>query len=269
MCSARRSSVAVLRDELTMRCKQPDGPAHAMPAAFYTSKAFHRVECDHIFRKEWICLGHIGEIPNRGDYYTAELVGEPLLILKDDDGTARVFSNVCRHRGHPLADGKGTRRRFVCPYHAWSYGLDGTLKSAPYMEQCEGFDKKAIRLPEFRSEIWKGFIFANLDANAAPLSTGLLDLESLVQNYHIENRRLVHQEEDRWNTNWKCLTENFMEGYHLSITHAKTLHHITPTSLCRKIPGGESYTAYTSGYDPKFPNREPFHSDLTEKERRQ
>ncbi len=263
------AAIAALRAELTQRGKTSNTLSRAMLAAFYTSEAFHDFERDHLFHQEWVCLGHSGEIPNRGDYFTTELAGEQLLVVRDDAGVPRVLSNVCRHRGHPVAEGKGTRRRFVCPYHAWSYGCDGALRNAPFMDRVEGFDKTSIRLPQFKSEIWKEFIFVNLDGGAAPLADRLTGLEHLTQNYHIEERHFLHQEEECWGTNWKCLTENFMEGYHLSITHAKTLHHITPTALCRKIPGGDGYTAYASGYDPKYPDREHCHPDLTADERRQ
>jgi phenylpropionate dioxygenase-like ring-hydroxylating dioxygenase large terminal subunit len=112
------SSLAALREQLTKRGTTSADQARGMPAGFYTSEAFHELERDHLFRKEWVCLGHTGEIPKRGDFFTTELAGEQLLVLRDDTGAPRVLSNVCRHRGHPVAEGKGTRRRFVCPYHA-------------------------------------------------------------------------------------------------------------------------------------------------------
>jgi phenylpropionate dioxygenase-like ring-hydroxylating dioxygenase large terminal subunit len=269
MATRNSSDIEPLRDLLTSYREDSNGPVKTMPAQFYTSEAFHRFENDHLFRKEWICLGHVGEIPRAGDFFTTELVDEMLLVVRDHEAVPRVLSNVCRHRGHPVAEGKGNRRRFVCPYHAWSYGCDGALLNAPFMQKVEAFDKRKIRLPELRSEIWKGFIFVNLDGQAPPLDVRLHDLERTASNYHLGERHLLFQEEDTWQTNWKCLTENFMEGYHLSITHAKTLHHITPTALCRKLPGGEGYTAYVSGYDPDFPDREPYHPDLTPEERRQ
>ena len=269
MGTSASPSVHALREELTKRGQSTNAPPRTMPAEFYTSSEFHQLECEHLFRKEWVCLGHCGEIPKRGDFFTTELVGEQLLVLRDDEGVVQVFSNVCRHRGHPVVEGKGNRLRFVCPYHGWSYGRNGGLLNAPFMDKAEGFDKKTIRLPRLESEIWKGFIFVNLDGAAPPLADRLQGLEPYIDNYHIEERHALYQEEETWHTNWKCLTENFMEGYHLSITHAKTLHHITPTALCKKVPGGEGYTAYLSGYDAKYPDREPYHADLTAQERRQ
>lgn len=268
MAIREQSIIDDLCRELTDR--QPGGysVARGMPAAYYTSPDFLTLEEEEIFRKEWICLGHSGEIPNPGDYITTDLVGEPLLVVRNDAGEVRVLSNVCRHRGNLVATGKGNKRNFTCAYHAWSYGRSGELKAAPLMDSVEGFDKNSCALPDFKVELWCNFIFINLDRESAPLAPRLEGLQILSANYHIEERNLLHSEEDTWATNWKSLTENFMEGYHLSITHRKTLHAITPTSLARKLPGGEGYTAYASGYAPDFPQRGPFHEDLSEEERK-
>jgi len=255
--------------DLTQRLNGGKLAARGMPAAFYTCAEFLDFEEEEIFRKEWICLGHAGEIANPGDYFTTELAGEPLLVVRGETGEVRVLSNVCRHRGNLVATGKGNRRRFACPYHAWSYDLTGAQKGAPLMDTVAGFDKKTCRLPNLNVELWCNFIFVNLDGKATPLAPRLEGLRALGVNYHNEARHFLHLEEDTWATNWKCLTENFMEGYHLSVTHRKSSHAITPTALARKLPGGAGYTAYAAGYAPDFPQRAPFHPDLSEDERKQ
>jgi phenylpropionate dioxygenase-like ring-hydroxylating dioxygenase large terminal subunit len=242
--------------------------AHTMPPAFYTSSAFLELERSELFHKEWICLGHIGEVPEPGDYFTTELVDEQLIVSRGTDGAVHVLSNVCRHRGNLVAEGKGNRRSFVCGYHAWTYELDGTLKTAPLMSRVAGFDRAACSLPRFNTEIWNNFIFVNLDGQAAPLAPQLATLDRILHNYHNEERTLLFTDEAVWNTNWKNLNENFMEGYHLFATHPQTLQPMTPTQLCRKIPGEDSWTAYRSYYDPAFPPRGPFHADMTEDEQR-
>lgn len=261
--------VQYIRDELanikTVRADQ----ARTMPPPYYTSPEFLQLEEDHIFRKEWVCVGHSLEIPSPGDYYTTELVGEQLLVIRSESGGVRVLSNVCRHRGNMLAQGNGNRRRFTCPYHAWTYNAEGQLLGAPLMDCVEGFDRSKISLPNFATEIWQGFIYVNLDGKASPLAGRLHDLLPHIQNYRLEDRNLIHNEETVWNTNWKCLTENFMEGYHLTPTHAKTLHPMTPTSLCRKMPNGKYFTGYFSGYNPNYPQRKPYPAELTEEERQQ
>lgn len=269
MAAKKSPIVAELFQELSQRTNTGKTAAKGMPGAFYTSDEFLAVEEEEIFRKEWVCLGHAGEIPEPGDYFTTELVGEPLLVVRGDDGKVNVLSNVCRHRGNLVITGKGNKRLFVCPYHAWSYDRKGALKAAPLMETVPEFKKKGCKLPSLKTELWNNFIFVNLDGKAKALGPRLRGLQEAGKNYHIEERHFLHLEEDVWDTNWKCLTENFMEGYHLSVTHRKTLHKITPTALCRKLPTSPGYTAYASGYASDFPQREPFHPDLTEDEKRQ
>jgi choline monooxygenase len=249
--------------------QRTDGRAAlTMPPAFYTSPEFLKLEEDRIFRKEWICLGRADEVPTPGDYFAAELLGEPIVVVRGTDEKIHVLSNVCRHRGTVIAEGRGTSRRLVCPYHGWTYSCEGQLLHAPHMDQVEGFDVKARHLPAFRSELWQGFIFTNLDASAMPLAPRLEALEPYLANYHPGEMIYFDGDEERWQTNWKCLSENFMEGYHLSFTHRQTLHPITPTALCEKFPGGAAYTGYISNFDPKFPDRGLYHPDLDEKQRR-
>ncbi|MEO1193452.1 MAG: aromatic ring-hydroxylating dioxygenase subunit alpha [Pseudomonadota bacterium] len=244
--------------------------ARGMPGDFYNSEAFLEFEKEHLFRKEWVGLCHVGELPNPGDFFTTELVGEQLLVCHDSEGQLRVFSNVCRHRGNQVVtEAKGNRTRFVCGYHAWTYGTDGALKTAPLMKKVRSFDPASCGLKEFETEVWENFLFVNLDGTASPLAPRMTGLSRLMTNYHHELRHLVFMEETVWNTNWKSLMENFLEGYHLSATHLTTLHPITPTRLCSKFTEmGEGYTGYHAFYDPKWPDRGPFHEDLTQEERR-
>nr|WP_309503673.1 aromatic ring-hydroxylating dioxygenase subunit alpha [uncultured Roseovarius sp.] len=260
--------VGKLRCDLAELSNLNASQARTMPPSFYTSEEFLDHEKEQLFRKEWICLGHIGEIPRPGDYFTTELVGEQIIVSRDQQGDVRVLSNVCRHRGNLVAEGKGNCRSFVCGYHAWTYDLDGALKTAPLMNKVEGFDRKKCGLPQLKTEIWNNFIFVNLDGNADPLAPQLATLDGILHNYHNEQRNLLFSDEAEWNTNWKNLTENFMEGYHLFATHPKTLQPMTPTQLCKKVPGEDRWTAYRSYYDPSFPPRGPFHEDMTEDEQR-
>jgi len=245
----------------------PRDQSRSLPAHFYTSSDLLALEEERLFRQEWVCLGHEGELAKPGDYFTTTLAGEPLIVSRDKSGEVSVLSNVCRHRGNIVAEGQGNRKLHVCQYHGWSYEPSGKLRAAPHMEGRADFDPKACALPQFPVEIWKGFIFTNLDGNAEPLLPRLAAVDAVVKNYHQEDRFLNYITEDRWATNWKCLFENFMEGYHLSITHKKTLHPITPTKLCRKMVTSEAHTGFHAVYDPSYPPRGPFHADLTEDER--
>ncbi len=257
-------TVEDLRRELSHLRGLDRSEARTMPSAFYTSEAFLDMEKDAVFRAGWVCLGHVGEIPNPGDYFTTELVGEQILVSRDQTGAVQVLSNVCRHRGNLVASGRGNQRSFVCGYHAWTYDLDGALKTAPLMKEVKTFNAKKCGLPQLNCEVWSNFIFVNLDGTAEPLAPQLGKLDAILHNYHNEERNLLFTDEAVWNTNWKNLTENFMEGYHLFATHPKTLQPMTPTQLCRKVPGDAAWTAYRSYYDPNYPPRGPFHKDMTE-----
>lgn len=261
-------SVADIRQHLASLRGNPRNGARAMIPEFYTSPDFLEFEKDAIFRKEWVCLGHTGEIAQPGAYFTTELVGEPLLVARGEDGVIRVMSNVCRHRGNIIATGAGKARLFSCAYHAWSYRTDGRLQAAPYMDQVEGFDKADCTLPAFATEIWQNFIFVNLDGNAPPLAPRLAGLLPHIEPFQHQDRISVFTADDVWKTNWKCLTENFMEGYHISATHLRTLQPITPTELCAKIEGNEHFTAYRSHYSPDTPERTPYHPHLPAEYRR-
>ena len=257
-----------LRDALAGIRHLPRSQARIMPPAFYTSPEFLELEKEHVFRREWVCIGHVGEIPNPGDYFVTELIGEPLLVVRDDDGSVRVLSNVCRHRANLLAEGRGNRSVFTCGYHAWTYARDGRLLKAPRMERVEGFDRAGCRLPSFRTEVWESFIFVNLDDKAKPLAPRLEELVPHIRNYHQDERGLLYHTEDVWRTNWKCLTENFIESYHISVTHPQTIHPYMPTEGAQKIPGSEAFTVYKGSYPPSVPQRGTYHPDLTSEERR-
>ncbi|MDE2792905.1 MAG: aromatic ring-hydroxylating dioxygenase subunit alpha [Paracoccaceae bacterium] len=262
------SDVERLRSSLAALASTARADARTMPPLLYTSPDFHELERDELFRKEWVCIGHEGEIPVPGDFFTTDLVGEPLLVCRDRNRQVRVLSNVCRHRGNIVAEGSGNSRSFVCSYHAWTYDLDGSLKTAPLMTNVKGFDRDKCGLHQFCSEIWSRFIFVNLDGNADPLAPQLETLDRILHNYHHEQRHLLFRDTCVWNTNWKNLTENFMEGYHIFATHPKTLQPMTPTELCKKVRGENRWTAYRSYYHPDFPPRGPFHDDMTEDEQR-
>ena len=136
------------------------------------------------------------------------------------------------------------------------------------MDEAGKPDLKGCALPRIATEVWNHFIFVNLDGTAEPLAPQLAGLGGIIRNYHHELRNLLYTGEDVWGANWKSLTENFIEGYHLSSTHRHTLHPTTPTKLCRKLPGEAQYAAYRSYYDPSVPDRGPYHQDLTEDEKR-
>ncbi len=218
-----------------------------MPGSFYADPGYFEWEKATVLHRGWHCLGRVDEIPAPGDYFTARVLGEPLLVVRGDDGLIRVLSNICRHRGMPLALGTGNTKRFVCAYHAWSYGRDGALLRAARMDNA-GFDMKSCRLPDFAGLIWRGFIYVSLSRDTVPFPEDNPALDALVAPYETESFRLVHVEHGIWRTNWKCLVENFMEGYHLSVVHPETLHGYTPSGLSKKAASGRGFTSYFANY---------------------
>ena len=126
-------------DELRENVSVPFERARAMPPAVYTSEAFMERELSDIFAKDWFCVGRASALAETGDYVTLELAGQPIIVLRDGTGVLKAMSNVCRHRMSTLLEGRGNARSIVCPYHAWTYNLDGSLRGAPAMTLIEGF----------------------------------------------------------------------------------------------------------------------------------
>jgi phenylpropionate dioxygenase-like ring-hydroxylating dioxygenase large terminal subunit len=244
--------------------------AFTMPGAFYTSAELFELEREQLFRRKWVCLGREEEIPQIGDYLATELVGEPIAIVRTSTGRVKALSNVCRHRGMPLLSGSGNGRRITCSYHAWTYDLDGKLLRAAGVDAHHADFIRDCRLPEYPCEIWHGFIFVNLDQAASSFlgSETVRAIEPMVEHMHIEDMRLIYSSEQEWDANWKCLVENFLEGYHLSTVHRNTLHPFTPTRLARHFPPGGDYLGFYSWYPEDAPSRGESHPDLSADEKR-
>jgi len=244
--------------------------AFTMPGAFYTSAELLELEREQLFRRKWVCLGREEEIPGIGDYFATDLVGEPIAIVRTSTGKVKALSNVCRHRGMPLLSDSGNGKRITCSYHAWTYDLDGKLLRAAGVDAHHADFIRDCRLPEYPCETWHGFIFVNLDQEAASFveSETVRAIEPMVEHMHIEDMRLIYSSEQEWDANWKCLVENFLEGYHLSTVHRKTLHPFTPTRLSRHFPPGGDYLGFYSWYPDDAPSRGESHPDLTADEKR-
>lgn len=245
---------------------KPYEQAHSLPGAFYTDPHWLDIERRYLFGQQWVCAGRIEELGSPGDYMTFDLIGEPVLLVHGSDGVIRALSNVCRHRGTKVAEGTGNLNRFVCPYHHWTYDTAGRLINAPHIETRDTFDPAHCHLPELRCTTWQGFLFVSLDANAPNLEEKLVPLTPVIKHYHIEEMRLRYLVNEVWETNWKCLLENFMEGYHLSPLHRDTLHKVNPTRLCQHLDPGEGYFGYRVGFSSRLATERIGHQDLTRNE---
>jgi choline monooxygenase len=197
--------------------------ARSLSANCYTSDAFFRAEVEHIHARGWIIIGRTDEWRDPGHYRAVETVGGPVLIVRDETETLRAFANFCRHRGALLLEGCGVARKILCPYHAWSYRLNGAVLAAPSMEETAGFDKGEYGLLPIRLETWAGFVFINYSDDAPSLRTDLGDLADLLASHDMSDMICTWRKELEARCNWKLLVENAMETYHTGTVHAATV----------------------------------------------
>ena len=224
-------------DELIRTANRPFEDAVAMPPGVYIDSDFLARELETVFRCEWMCVGRASSLAKPGDYITYELAGQPIVVLRDQQGNLRAMSNVCLHRMSTLLEGCGNARALVCPYHAWTYNLDGTLRGAPYMTQTTGFRREDYALPQIRCEECLGWIYITLDPDLPSVARQLAPLENMIAAYGMENYVECFRETHVWDTNWKVLAENFMESYHLPVCHQATVGPYSKLSEMECPPG--------------------------------
>jgi phenylpropionate dioxygenase-like ring-hydroxylating dioxygenase large terminal subunit len=193
--------------------------AWTLPAHLYIDPDVAADENDRIFSRTWQVVGHHDQIANAGDYFTTELIGEPLVIVRGAAQELRGFFNVCRHRAGPAAQGCGSRKLFRCIYHGWTYNLDGTLNHATEIDGVQGFKAEDFALVPVRCEEWFNLVFVNLDPNAAPLLASLRDLSNQAQRFPFETMKLFERRTYDMKCNWKTYVDNYLEGYHLPTVH--------------------------------------------------
>lgn len=200
-----------------------------LPARFYTDPDHFRREVEHFFFHKWICAGRADQIPNRGDYFLREVVGESVIVVRNEAGGIGAFWNVCRHRGTRLCETAcGTFPGSIqCPYHAWTYDLEGRLIGAPQMDTIEGFDRGEYPLNAIAAEVWDGHIFINLAPHPLPLASQLADLPERFRPWRMQDLRLVHRTVDDVKANWKLIIQNYSECLHCPVLHSllNQMHH--------------------------------------------
>ncbi|WP_435140538.1 aromatic ring-hydroxylating oxygenase subunit alpha [Pseudopelagicola sp. nBUS_19] len=223
----------------------PFEQARAMPASVYTSQSFLNLELEKIFAKDWYCVGRADAVASQGDYLTCDLAGTPIVVLRDQDEQLRAMSNVCLHRMSTLLQGQGNVRAIVCPYHAWTYNLNGSLRGAPAMELNEDFCKDVYRLPQVRCEEWQGFILVTLNPDVLGANEQLKDIVGLCNGFDMGAYNQTFYEEHIWDTNWKVLAENFMESYHLPVCHAGTIGGLSKLQEMVCPPGSDAFNYHT------------------------
>lgn len=239
--------------ELLENVSVPFEEARAMPRSVYTSDEFLKRELEDIFSKDWICVGRASSLAEPGDYLTYELAGQPVLVVRDHDGHLRAMSNVCLHRMSTLMEGRGNRKSIVCPYHAWTYNLDGTLRGAPAMTLNSDFRRENYCLPQIRCDVWLGWIMITLNPDAPDIRGQLADIEALIEDFGMEEYTETFQETHVWDTNWKILAENFMESYHLPVCHAGTIGGLSKLEEMECPPGSRAFNYHWILKDDSLP----------------
>jgi len=202
--------------------------AKTLPQRYFVSQDVFAREQERIFSTQWLCVGHQSQLAKAGDFFTQEVAGESLIVLRDQQGEVRAFYNVCRHRGTRMCEEKsGSFQSVQCPYHAWTYGLDGRLIGAPHMDKVEGFDKAEHSLNAVGLAVWEGFIFVNLAADPTPLETVFAPLAKKFTHWNLPRLRSAKRIEYDVRANWKLIFENYSECYHCPLVHP-TLAKLTP-----------------------------------------
>jgi choline monooxygenase len=193
--------------------------AATLPSRFYTEADALGAEQRRIFARTWQLAGRADQVREPGQYFTATVADEPVLVVRGNEGELRALSNVCRHRAGPVAKGEGKRPVLQCGYHGWTYGLDGRLKTTPEFENVAGFDRAACALPRFQAAVWNELVFVNLDPEAESLSSFLGELVTDMPGHDYSGFRLAKRKVWELDCNWKVYVDNYLEGYHIPIVH--------------------------------------------------
>ena len=198
------------------------GVVRTLDPAYYTSDAIYQQECFGLFMYTWQFAGHVSQAPNPGDYFTFEIAGQQLFCIRNYDNVLLTFYNVCQHRAHELVKGQGHRdKAIVCPYHAWAYRLDGSLLRGPNIEVMPESVRDSVCLTSVSTQEFCGFIFVNLDDEAAPMESWFPEVETQLREFVPDIDLLKPMEAISVNEkcNWKVSVENYSECYHCRINH--------------------------------------------------
>jgi Rieske 2Fe-2S family protein len=196
------------------------GGARTLPQRYFVAPEVFEEEREKIFARQWVLVGHQSEVAKPGDFFVAEVAGESLIVTRDRAQTVRGFYNVCRHRGTRLCEEeRGHASAIQCPYHAWTYGLDGRLIGAPHMDEMKGFNAEAFSLHPVNLALWEGFIFVNLAEHPVALEKWFGPLAGKFSRWNLPNLRSAKRVDYEVKANWKLMFENYSECYHCPGVH--------------------------------------------------
>ena len=225
MDQAVTSAYEAVERELNRTTYPADFPVlPEIPGGRYFEPQFQALEDEHVWRKTWLTAAHISELPEAGSYRLFEQLGLSIIIIRGQDNIVRAFHNTCRHRGAALLfEPSGTARRLICPYHAWGYSSEGCLVSVPEAHNFGCLDKAERPLAQVRCETWRGFVFINQDDNAPPLAEFLEPMSQKIADFPLEDMVVKGVFSLEIDCNWKIALDNFLEIYHVSTVHPKSL----------------------------------------------
>lgn len=238
-----------------------EGLEPTLPSSWYLQDKYYQLEKEHIFFRDWVCVGREEELPNPGDHSVLDLYGESILLIRNREGALKAFYNVCRHRGARLCLGKDdddsvlalkggvvAGRSIICPYHAWTYDLNGQLQKAPFMNKDTGFDTSKVQLHPVGVERWAGFVFLCLTPQEAPPFENTISIaKEKFKNYPLKDLRIAKTISYEVNANWKVLCENYNECYHCGPVHPE---------LCRIVPAFREAGGAGLDWERGIPHRE-------------
>jgi Rieske 2Fe-2S family protein len=209
-----------------------NGARLTLPASYYVDPAHFQRERERFFAERWVCVGRVEDLGAPGDYIVREIAGESVIVTRDESGGFRAFYNVCRHRGTQLCtEAKGHfAGRIQCPYHAWTYGLDGRLLAAPHMDDAPDFCREEIALGAATADVWDGHLFVSLATSPSPLRDQIGALAEKFRPWQMYELRRAYRVTYDVKANWKLLISNYSECLHCPIIHPglqKLSHYMT------------------------------------------
>jgi phenylpropionate dioxygenase-like ring-hydroxylating dioxygenase large terminal subunit len=196
-------------------------PELSLPGWIYRDPEFFEVEMERVIRPSWQVVCHMSDIAAAGEWRTIDYLGESVVVIRGDDGAVRAFSNVCRHRGSRVVSGSaGCARRLTCPYHAWTYGLDGRLIGVPHKGDYPGLDTASLGLVPVELQAWQGFLFVRLEPGGPSVADMMAPHEAEIAPYRFERLEALGRVTlRRRDVNWKNVADNYSDGLHINVAH--------------------------------------------------
>lgn len=230
-----------------------DGIKRPLPAWCYHDEEFYEQEVEHVLKKNWLVVGRWDQVKEPGDYFTARMFGESVIVSRDKKGEVHALINVCQHRwSQVVEEGTGNTKLFVCPYHSWTYDLDGSLRGVA-VQPIENMDKKKCGMPKLSVELWHGFIFVNFDPDAKPLAPQLEGINHLLEERGVSDYEHMTSIDYQSTWNWKFSFETGYEAYHHAGLHHDRINHIEPASGARPLGFAQTGGSYSVPFRDDVP----------------